>query len=277
MSQAEMSESARLARTVSATEAVCALPAIGTQDWCDRAAAAIAVVFPQEIVGLAVVEVDHAGAVLRLEAMGVAGPDGRGDRHAAVRRRFDTAHHLGWTLGDPSTWRGRAEAGRVQDQPQRSWGTSDGARHWSSIGVNDVLAGAAVFVPERPGRLLVVEAGRSDGKQFEPGDAWALSAVLTAAARKALLAFGVEPISPARMLTPREQEVLEHLALGRSVKEIASRLSRSPHTVHDYVKALHRKLQASSRGALIAKALGHTMTESTVDSRSRPKRSANAG
>ena len=49
----------------------------------------------------------------------------------------------------------------------------------------------------------------------------------------------------------------EHLALGKSVKQIASDLARSPHTVHDHVKSLHRKLNASSRGELIARALGH--------------------
>ncbi|MFI4898124.1 MAG: response regulator transcription factor, partial [Phycisphaerales bacterium JB059] len=57
-------------------------------------------------------------------------------------------------------------------------------------------------------------------------------------------------------LTNREQVVLEELILGRSVREIAETMHRSPHTVHDHVKSLHRKLGASSRGALIAHALG---------------------
>lgn len=58
-------------------------------------------------------------------------------------------------------------------------------------------------------------------------------------------------------LTVKEQEVLAQLAQGHSVRQIAETLGRSPHTVHDHVKALHRKLDASSRGELIAKALGH--------------------
>lgn len=58
-------------------------------------------------------------------------------------------------------------------------------------------------------------------------------------------------------MTDREQDVLERLILGRSVREIAEELGRSPHTVHDHVKSLHRKLDASSRGELVARALGH--------------------
>ena len=50
--------------------------------------------------------------------------------------------------------------------------------------------------------------------------------------------------------------VLEQLILGKSVREIAEMIQRSPHTVHDHVKNLHRKLGATSRGALIARALG---------------------
>ena len=41
------------------------------------------------------------------------------------------------------------------------------------------------------------------------------------------------------------------------MREIADALERSPHTVHDHVKSLHRKLNASSRGELIARTLGH--------------------
>ena len=61
---------------------------------------------------------------------------------------------------------------------------------------------------------------------------------------------------PSAWLTAREQEVLDHLALGRSVREIAAVLQRSPHTVHDHVKSLHRKLGANTRGGLIPRAIG---------------------
>lgn len=58
-------------------------------------------------------------------------------------------------------------------------------------------------------------------------------------------------------LTEREHQILDLLIQGCSVRVIAEHLDRSPHTVHDHVKSLHRKLDASSRGSLIATALGH--------------------
>ncbi|MEL6741849.1 MAG: helix-turn-helix transcriptional regulator, partial [Planctomycetota bacterium] len=71
------------------------------------------------------------------------------------------------------------------------------------------------------------------------------------------LALGDDRNSSTRWLTAREQEVLEKLTLGMSVREIAETIGRSPHTVHDHVKSLHRKLNATSRGELVARALGY--------------------
>jgi DNA-binding NarL/FixJ family response regulator len=48
-------------------------------------------------------------------------------------------------------------------------------------------------------------------------------------------------------LTPREREVLHHLARGYSYKRIAARLDISPRTVESHVGAVLRKLQLSSR------------------------------
>lgn len=58
-------------------------------------------------------------------------------------------------------------------------------------------------------------------------------------------------------LSDREQRVLELLTSGLSVPEIAELLGRSQHTVHDYVKSLHRKLGTNTRGGLVARALGY--------------------
>ncbi len=57
-------------------------------------------------------------------------------------------------------------------------------------------------------------------------------------------------------LSPREGEVLRMLQQGKTVKQIAFKLQRSPHTVHDHVKSLHRKLGACNRGELLAKTFG---------------------
>ena len=51
-------------------------------------------------------------------------------------------------------------------------------------------------------------------------------------------------------LTPREQEVLRHLARGYTYKEIARRLSISIKTVETHASAVLRKLQFSNRNEL---------------------------
>lgn len=55
-------------------------------------------------------------------------------------------------------------------------------------------------------------------------------------------------------LTPRESEVLTHLALGRSNRQIAATLSISPHTVKDHVDAILAKLGAASRTEAVVRA-----------------------
>ena len=51
-------------------------------------------------------------------------------------------------------------------------------------------------------------------------------------------------------LTPREREVLQHIARGYMYKEIAHRLEISAKTVEAHVSAVLRKLQLSSRHEL---------------------------
>lgn len=58
---------------------------------------------------------------------------------------------------------------------------------------------------------------------------------------------------PAAGLPPRVRQVLACLHDGDGEKQIAVRLGLSRHTVHDYVKALHRHFGAASRGELLAR------------------------
>ena len=53
-------------------------------------------------------------------------------------------------------------------------------------------------------------------------------------------------------LTPREQEVLRHIARGYMYKEIALRLGISAKTVEAHVSSVLRKLQLSTRHELSA-------------------------
>jgi DNA-binding CsgD family transcriptional regulator len=78
-------------------------------------------------------------------------------------------------------------------------------------------------------------------------------------------------------LTQRESEVLQHLLLGKTNKQIALYLRISDYTVRDHVSSLLRKSGATSRTELIAKNLNteppptlvgfpHTSQKSTIPS-----------
>lgn len=54
-------------------------------------------------------------------------------------------------------------------------------------------------------------------------------------------------------LSPRQRQVLALLQRGLAEKQIAAELDVSPHTVHDYVKALYRAHSVSSRAELLVK------------------------
>jgi len=250
----------RLARAVEATQAICALPAIATQEWCDLAAEALAIITPNALVGVAIAQIDSEGGLNNVEATGAAGPDAAADALQILRNRFSTSKSLGWSLGDPTKWRS-AQTARIEQTPVGFvWPSSNGGRVWAGVGADDVMVGVSSFNQNNPNRVIVAEIGAPAANgPFTDEDAVLFRTLLAPVAAKTRVAFGDEPINASRMLTQREQEILEHLALGKSVREIAEQLSRSPHTVHDHVKALHRKLRASSRGALIARALGHNV------------------
>lgn len=56
-------------------------------------------------------------------------------------------------------------------------------------------------------------------------------------------------------LSPRHREILYGIFQGDSEKQLALRLGISQHTVHDYLKRLHRRLGVRSRGELIHRCL----------------------
>ena len=58
-------------------------------------------------------------------------------------------------------------------------------------------------------------------------------------------------------LSPREREIVELIARGRSGDEIADQLGISPATVRTHVARAKTKLGARNRAQLVAKALGH--------------------
>ena len=59
---------------------------------------------------------------------------------------------------------------------------------------------------------------------------------------------------PTAALPPRLSQTLEGLLGGSSEKQIAFALGLSTHTVHNYIRALHRRYDVTSRAELLAKA-----------------------
>jgi DNA-binding NarL/FixJ family response regulator len=70
-----------------------------------------------------------------------------------------------------------------------------------------------------------------------------------------------QPETELDLLTPREREVLQHIARGYMYKEIARRLSISTKTVEAHVSAVLRKLQLSSRHELSRWAVERRLVE----------------
>ncbi len=68
---------------------------------------------------------------------------------------------------------------------------------------------------------------------------------------------------PVTQLSPRLRQTLDGLLAGLSEKQLARQLGLSSHTVHDYVKALHKRLDVSNRAELIAK--GNALANGKTD------------
>ena len=93
------------------------------------------------------------------------------------------------------------------------------------------MAGESTISPEMTGKL-------ADAFQSAPGAAEAAGAGATAAG---------EGIDPIHSLSPREREILAHIARGASNKEIARALAIAETTVKIHVQHILRKLDLSSR------------------------------
>ena len=63
------------------------------------------------------------------------------------------------------------------------------------------------------------------------------------------------PTLPRQHLSPREREVMTHLAGGATGTEIAELLQISPETVRNHIRSAREKLGARTRAHAIARAL----------------------
>lgn len=74
-------------------------------------------------------------------------------------------------------------------------------------------------------------------------------------ARKVVLSFQARPASAeTEQLSPREQEILNWLAKGFLIKEIADRLGIGFDTVRSHIRRIYEKLHVHSRAQAVAKA-----------------------
>ncbi len=223
------------------------LPGAPGPDWCRRAARALAQVAPASRAWIAVL---RTGTRARVERTGSSDEDGSAS-DAALRL---LARDLVETLPGPI----RPCVGSLEELCAAG---GIGSRRLGRYG--RLLAGVEPLPVRAPGEhhVLVVLWEPGEGGHGGPSlPAEDLRRVLRSAmpvlAERLRVALGGGGERSA-WLSEREQRVLELLTGGLTVPEIAALLGRSQHTVHDYVKSLHRKLGTNSRGALIARALGH--------------------
>jgi DNA-binding CsgD family transcriptional regulator len=239
---------------------LCQLPAVATPDWCERVAAAASSLAPGALGAAVIGSIEPGGKVTCVEAAGCFAPKSHAvgvdaGASASVRGKLERLGTLGFRPGEHAAT-GQL-AGRLSNlqpaDPSRATGPGDifdapGSRTLTAV---THIPGAA------PGCVVALYIVIPEAAAPHADEAViALEAGLPILAKRAAMALGTEPCTNAPWLTAREHEVLEQLILGRSVKQIAEVLGRSPHTVHDHVKSLHRKLNASTRGGLVARALG---------------------
>ena len=134
------------------------------------------------------------------------------------------------------------------------------------IGGRSALLASAAIDPQRGVhlRIVIAESAASDDAPFTDADAEALRAAMRRIAHRARLAFASEPGVVTEPLNIRESEVLESLARGKTIRQIAAEMHRSTHTVHDYLKSMHRKVGVGCRAELIARAAGRCEPRTTA-------------
>jgi DNA-binding CsgD family transcriptional regulator len=237
-----------------AVEAILHTPLLPTDDWTDLAAHALTRAVPADLSMVAFARAQGTD----LEVVGHPGWSGA---WAAEARRHTVAplHPV-----PPSRrWRiplrvlpARGACGRAEHVLGEGWRESLLGPALLALRPGDVIIGFQRA--DRPGGdagiVGLLASSRPEPRLGEHALA-VLRAALPVLARRASAAF--RGIGSAGRITQREREVIEALIDGKSVPRIAHDLGLSPHTVHDHVKSLHRKLGAKTRGELVARALGH--------------------
>lgn len=142
---------------------------------------------------------------------------------------------------------------RQQVSPPKVWDADDYRRKFSDqTGVEDTVL-SLYPVSERV--TSAVGVNRRRGKpHFSPREIAILHIMLGQIDWLHRVPAEVPANDDGLLSVPRRQrEVLMHLLCGASVKEIAARMTISPHTVSDYTKALYRRFEVNGRVELLRK------------------------
>lgn len=274
-----MTSQANLHAVCTLTETLCGLPAVATLDWCDRAAQAFAELAKSEAgvnaastIVLASLAADGSLSEIESTGVGVAGMNMRESALAELRCRLDRAGELGTTVPGVNF-----DAGMVVHATVNSALTSPLPNLEGMHGAVALIGIVSVSTSDAS-RVMIVSVVPTGSLTTEVMESLATSmkALLPVLARRAMVAIGTSRGQRGGWISPREQMVLEQLILGKSVRQIADDLGRSPHTVHDHVKTLHKKLNASSRGELVARALGY-LSECSAIRHTKPGSEIEAG
>lgn len=113
-------------------------------------------------------------------------------------------------------------------------------------------AGASGYLLKKTAPLQIIEAV----KELHNGG----SPMSASIARKLVSIFQEQQTganTEAAVLTPREKEVLEHLAKGMLYKEIAEQLGISFHTVRQHIGKIYEKLHVQNKTEAINKVYGY--------------------
>lgn len=237
------------------------LPAIATQDWLRSCAEAMCCFSDHAATLTFVCNAPSSEDRISALSTGVAfashaaPASSRTQLAITLQDRCERMNRLGLKLPEHAKTRGLVAPMQSLDP---SWGSSALARAFASTQFTNPLIHMLPISNSQHALLLFCVIGFSQHADISESRQslammHAIHEPLSARANAALARVD----NPRAWLTDREQSVLELLIDGHSVRVIAEQLGRSTHTIHDHVKNLHRKIGASSRGELIALALGH--------------------
>lgn len=255
-------------QSVLTTHRVDALDSIPTQSWVQQCASALCSIHSRAGVASLVCNYDRLDDRLSVYSSGAClaetgGRDELARSALSLQDRCERFTKLGLQLPDHSV-----QSGLIAPLQALSpnWAQSPIARVITGVQLNFPILHVVPIKQTDNATLCLINiyAFAIDPQGTAPAEALALIDAIHAPLRIRATAALAEVNNPRAWLTDREQHVLELLIEGQSVRSIADQLGRSSHTVHDHVKNLHKKIGASSRGELIAKAIGHTADERRV-------------